>query len=149
MRRSSQKPSDGRDSGSATGAVSGRISGQCGEELACRELRRRGYCVVARNVRTRFGEIDILARRRRCWIAVEVKARRDHPAPEQCLRPAQLQRLARSLRALAPDLRPRPTRLRIDVVTVRWRSSPSRDDPHADLDLFEGYFEVSLAADTV
>jgi len=36
--------------------------GERGEALACRELRRRGYAILARRFRTRFGEIDILAR---------------------------------------------------------------------------------------
>ena len=36
--------------------------GEQGEALACCELRRRGYAILARRFRTRFGEIDILAR---------------------------------------------------------------------------------------
>ncbi len=83
--------------------------------------------MVARNVRTRSGEIDLLCRRRRVWIAVEVKTRRGHPAPERCVRPAQLDRVARALAALAPDLRPSPRALRVDVVAVRL---PRRDQPN-------------------
>ena len=51
--------------------------GKMGEELACRELRRRGYDVLARRYRTRHGEIDIIARDRQAIVFVEVKARRD------------------------------------------------------------------------
>ena len=36
--------------------------GKMGEDLACAELSRRGYAVLARRYRTRFGEIDIVAR---------------------------------------------------------------------------------------
>ena len=36
--------------------------GKLGEDLACAELRRRGYAILARRYRTRFGEIDIIAR---------------------------------------------------------------------------------------
>ena len=36
--------------------------GKHGEDLACRELRRRGYAIVARRYRTRFGEIDVIVR---------------------------------------------------------------------------------------
>lgn len=95
-------------------------SGAAGEALAAAGLRRAGYRVVARNLRTAHGEIDLLVRRGRRWIAVEVKARRDHPAPERCVRPEQLDRLERALRALAPRLRPRPAELWIDAVSVRW-----------------------------
>jgi putative endonuclease len=47
-----------------------------GEDLACVELSRRGYVVLARRYRTRYGEIDIIARDRGMIVFVEVKARR-------------------------------------------------------------------------
>ena len=50
--------------------------GKQGEDLACRELRRRGYAVLARRFRTRFGEIDIIARDGDTLVFVEVKTRR-------------------------------------------------------------------------
>jgi putative endonuclease len=49
--------------------------GISGENLACAELRRRGYAVLERRYRTRFGEIDIIARDGRTIVFVEVKAR--------------------------------------------------------------------------
>ncbi|MCC7062715.1 MAG: YraN family protein [Planctomycetes bacterium] len=95
-------------------------SGQRGEHLAAEFLARAGFVIVARNLRTTHGEIDLLVRKGRDWAAVEVKARRDHPAPERCISPAQLDRLAAALRALAPELAPRPRSLRIDAVAIRW-----------------------------
>ena len=47
-----------------------------GEELACDELERRGYAVMARRYRTRAGELDIVARQAGYTVFVEVKARR-------------------------------------------------------------------------
>ena len=49
--------------------------GKIGEDLACRELERRGYAILERRYRTRFGEIDIIARDGRTIVFVEVKAR--------------------------------------------------------------------------
>jgi len=49
--------------------------GKLGEDLACAELERRGYAVLARRYRTRFGEIDIIARDNGVTVLVEVKAR--------------------------------------------------------------------------
>lgn len=49
--------------------------GKLGEDLACGELERRGYAILARRYRTRFGEIDIVARDRETIVFVEVKAR--------------------------------------------------------------------------
>ena len=62
-----------------------------GERAAARHLRKQGYRIVARNLRTRFGEIDLLAEAPdgRTIVAVEVKARdvtdahaTDSPRPE-------------------------------------------------------------------
>lgn len=54
-----------------------RISlGKLGEDLACRVLEARGYAIVARRYRTRFGEIDIIAESHGVLVFVEVKARR-------------------------------------------------------------------------
>ncbi len=50
--------------------------GKQGEGLACRELRRRGYAIVARRYRTRFGELDVIARDGDTLVFVEVKTRR-------------------------------------------------------------------------
>jgi putative endonuclease len=49
--------------------------GKSGEEVACRELRRLGYAILARRYRTRYGEIDIVARDGPAIVFVEVKAR--------------------------------------------------------------------------
>lgn len=47
------------------------------EELAAKVLSRRGYRIVERNVRTRIGEIDIVAYDGSTLVFVEVKARRN------------------------------------------------------------------------
>ena len=52
--------------------------GVLGEELAARHLERLGYDVLARRLRTRFGELDLVAWAGdgRVLVFVEVKARR-------------------------------------------------------------------------
>ena len=49
--------------------------GKLGEDLACAELSRRGYEILARRYRTRYGEIDIVARDGSTTVIVEVKTR--------------------------------------------------------------------------
>ena len=49
--------------------------GEQGEDLACAELQRRGYAILARRYRTRAGEIDIVAQEAGTIVFVEVKAR--------------------------------------------------------------------------
>lgn len=105
-------------------------SGPSGESIAAEWLRRRGYRIEARDLRTRDGEIDLLVRRRRHWTAVEVKTRRDHPAPERTVSPDQLDRIRRALLALAPHLRPAPRTLSVDVVAVRWQPPVAPEVEH-------------------
>jgi putative endonuclease len=49
--------------------------GNTGEDVACAELERRGYAILARRYRSRFGEIDIIGSSRGDIVFVEVKAR--------------------------------------------------------------------------
>ena len=51
--------------------------GRWAESVSAWHLRARGYRVLARRVRTRAGEIDIVARRGAVLAIVEVKARAD------------------------------------------------------------------------
>ena len=49
--------------------------GRRGEELARVLLKKRGYKVLETNVRGHFGEIDIVARKDKCHVFVEVRTR--------------------------------------------------------------------------
>jgi putative endonuclease len=53
--------------------------GQLGEQLAADHLVRRGYEIVERNYRTRWGELDIVAYDGRALAFCEVKTRRLAP----------------------------------------------------------------------
>ncbi len=50
-------------------------AGARAEELAAEFLMRHGLATVARNFRTRFGEIDLVARDGRMLVSVEVRMR--------------------------------------------------------------------------
>ena len=52
------------------------VLGMAGQRAAEIELARRGMTVVARNARTRRGEIDLVCRDREGYVFVEVKTRR-------------------------------------------------------------------------
>ncbi len=53
-----------------------RRIGALGEEIATRHLVARGYRIVDRNFRTRWGELDIVAVDQRTLVFCEVKTRR-------------------------------------------------------------------------
>lgn len=94
--------------------------GKLGEDVACRELERRGYAIVARRYRTRFGEIDIVGERNRTVIFVEVKARRSsrYGDAAEAVGPRKQRRVA----AMALDYLARTRQLqapcRFDVVAI-------------------------------
>ena len=53
-----------------------RLFGDLGEAVAARALERQGIRIVARNARTRYGELDLVGRDARGYVFVEVKTRR-------------------------------------------------------------------------
>jgi putative endonuclease len=55
-----------------------RALGRLGERLAAAHLQRLGFTIVERNVRTRYGEIDLIAFDGTTLAFVEVKTRRAH-----------------------------------------------------------------------
>ena len=79
-------------------------TGAIGEELAAERLAAAGYEIVDRNARTRYGEIDLIARDPRTLVFVEVKtgrlgAGRGPSKPAQAVGPRkqlQIRRLARA-----------------------------------------------------
>jgi putative endonuclease len=99
----------------------GRL-GRRGERAAVRALRRAGYRVLARNVRTSAGEVDVVALDGETLVLVEVKttAAPDAGVPLRGPRSAQRGRILGAWRRLASlgdaALRPR----RFDVVAVRF-----------------------------
>lgn len=109
-----------------------RTVGRLGEDLAAQHLTRLGFSTLARNVRTRHGEIDLIVfdERTRVLAFVEVKTRRagfggrairPEQEPLPWLRPRQRARLRRLARAWLSDKRnERPTArtIRFDAVGV-------------------------------
>ena len=56
--------------------------GKSGEDLASAEIETRGYAVIERRYRTRYGEIDIIARDDETLVFIEVRRKsRDHCGP--------------------------------------------------------------------
>lgn len=57
--------------------MSTTLQGRGGEAQAAAYLRKQGYRILAAGYRSRFGEIDLIARKRGITAIVEVKTRRD------------------------------------------------------------------------
>ncbi len=67
--------------------------GRIGELLAAAMLLAKGYRILGRNVRTRAGEIDIIAVRGRRLAFIEVKRRADTAAAEAAVSEWQARRI--------------------------------------------------------
>ncbi|MBT3398912.1 MAG: YraN family protein [Rhodospirillaceae bacterium] len=70
--------------------------GHRAEQHAALLLRLKGFRVLARRYRCRVGEIDIVARRARLLVAVEVKARADFDAAAHAIDRRQRTRIIRA-----------------------------------------------------
>jgi putative endonuclease len=107
-----------------------RALGRLGEELAAAHLERLGFATLARNVRTRHGEIDLIVFDGRTLAFVEVKTRRAPSAghlPAPGARPlawlhmrqqARIRRLACAWLSDSSRARPTAGTIRFDAIGV-------------------------------
>ncbi len=124
-----------------TGSLAPHLrTGASGERLAGRYLRRHGYRIIARNLKTSVGEVDILclAPDRRTVVILEVKTRqmraegsgRSELPPELALNAAK----KRKLLAIAQDLIRRKKwtgrTVRIDLIAIDLRAGEKPDIRH-------------------
>jgi putative endonuclease len=109
------------------------LLGLAAEDAVARWLTDAGWTIVGRRVRTRAGgEVDIIALdRTRALVAIEVRARSTNRngGPAETIDPTRVERLGRTLAAVAARERLGVQELRIDLVTAtpapgeigRWR----------------------------
>ncbi len=97
--------------------------GALGEQLAAEHLIRRGFQIVERNYRTRWGELDIVAFDGRTLAFCEVKTRKASPSggspldSVRSLKRAQVRKMAGRWLIDRTD-RPRADTLRFDAIGV-------------------------------
>jgi putative endonuclease len=114
--------------------------GRDAEALVAAELERRGWRVVARNLRAGRGEIDIVALCAGVLRVVEVRSRASRSAgdPVESVGAAKRRMIARTLAAaLARGLLPAHREVRFDVAAVVW---PAGGRP--EILLYENAFDA-------
>lgn len=105
-----------------------RIFGDRAEALAARHLTAKGMRILARQFRTRYGEIDLIAKDGDEVVFVEVKARttNDFGYPEESVTVTKLRKImqcaAQYLRKQRWDDHPH----RIDVIAIEFATNPPR-----------------------
>jgi putative endonuclease len=118
--------------------------GKRGEDLACRELERRGYAIVARRFRVRSGELDIVARDGATLVFVEVKARagRRFGDAAEAVTPLKQLRLARLAGEYLVRHRLPECACRFDVVSIHFDDIDGSDDRAADIQVIQNAFDA-------
>lgn len=97
-------------------SVRAERSGQRGETLAAWFLRLKGYRILARRQRTPRGEIDLVAKRGRMIVFVEVKTRKTPAELDLAIDERRLARGAAAAEILAPRYARNGEDIRIDVI---------------------------------
>jgi putative endonuclease len=82
-----------------------RLAGADAERLAMLLLVAKGYWPMARGYRGRQGEIDLIMRRGRTIVAVEVKARATLAQAADAVTPAKIRRIAGGMRQFRAERR--------------------------------------------
>jgi putative endonuclease len=96
--------------------------GNRGEIEAGRFLERLGYQILHRQLRGRFGELDLVARDHDTIVFVEVKTRASTAAghPTESITPAKQKKITRSALTFLKKHRWLNQRARFDVVAIIW-----------------------------
>ena len=109
--------------------------GRRGEDLAVAHLLAKGYRVLERNVRSRYGEIDIVALDGDCIVFIEVRSREfSGVQPEESVTRAKQRRMANLGLAYLQAHHDPGAEWRADVVAVEFGldGQPLRLDHHVN-----------------
>jgi len=88
------------------------------EENAARYLKKKGYRIIDRNYRTRFGEIDIIARYGEYLVFVEVKSGKSEYFPRTRVDLEKVKKMELAINEYLMKCRTSFKALRIDVIEV-------------------------------
>ncbi len=116
--------------------------GQKAEDLAARHLKRRGYKIVARNYRTRAGEIDIIAREGHHLVFIEVKGRQStrYGSAKAAVTPRKQRQVAKMALWYLKETDQMGAKARFDVVAV------TQKDGNVAIEIVRNAFQLSPAA---
>jgi putative endonuclease len=98
--------------------------GAWGERRAAWWLRLHGWRILARRVKLRSGEIDLIARRGRTTAFIEVKTRQTATDLDTAIDAYRLRRVAAATQAVAHLYAKSDDDIRIDVILISPRSWP-------------------------
>lgn len=115
--------------------------GRIGEETACAWLLSKGHVLVARNVRYKMGEIDIITRDGHvlCFIEVRSREKTNFGTPQSSVRSDKQTKLIRAAQLYLQKNFMQPPFCRFDVVAVTGYGTQSK------VEYFPNAFELNQA----
>ncbi len=112
--------------------------GKKGEEAAVSLLKENGYKILARNYRTRLGEIDIIARDKDTFCFIEVKTRDSlrFGTPKEAVSGRKQRQISKTALMFLKEKKLLDKKARFDVVSV------INSEDSQKLDLIKNAFEL-------
>ncbi len=93
--------------------------GKIAEEKAVNFLKQKGYTILDRNFRTRYGEIDIIAKQDNTLIFVEVRFRSgSFISPEESIDHRKIQKIVKTANAYLTKTIINYENIRFDVIAI-------------------------------
>lgn len=102
-----------------------RQFGDEGEKLAEKLLLEKGYKLLARNFRSRFGEIDLIMQDHETLVFVEVKTRVNtkYGHPEEAVTPYKIRHIEKTAEYYCMTRKIKSTKMRIEVISILMQGS--------------------------
>ena len=91
-----------------------------GEDAAAEFLSANGYAILARNFRSREGELDIVAKKDRVLHFIEVKSRKNalHGEPAEFVTPEKIRKMVKTISYYTYSNRICDEPMQIDVIAI-------------------------------
>jgi putative endonuclease len=100
-----------------------KIFGDRGEDLAAGYLKKKEIKILARQYKTKFAEIDLIAKDGDEIVFVEVKTRRTlaFGYPEESVTPAKLRKIQQAAAQYLAENKINHVPHRVDIIAIHWK----------------------------
>ncbi|VAX40168.1 hypothetical protein MNBD_PLANCTO02-732 [hydrothermal vent metagenome] len=104
-----------------------KLLGDKGERAAAKFLKKKGFCILARQYKNRVGEIDLIATDKETIVFVEVKTRKSNRAgiPVEAVTLTKQKQIIRTALVYLKRYQLLDHRVRFDVVGIIWEADSS------------------------
>ncbi len=100
-----------------------------GERTALDFLRKKGFRIINKNYRTKFGEIDIVAQDKRTLCFIEVRTRNTDTqiSPKESVDSKKQERISKSTLSYLKEKKLLKKKARFDVISISIKKSGERE----------------------